>query len=266
MSLALFQALARLDDTLDDPLRIRRWAGGACNRVFRLDTAARTLALRLNQTDSGRLGVDRRREADILKALRGRAWAPEAVSVSDDWLLTTWVEGSPASEGPDADLDWLARALAEVHSMAPDVAPLNMADQIRHLMAQGPRLDPEIESALLGHCDAYRLPERLTLCHHDWHPGNVILGSNGWVLLDWEFAALGDPVMDVAAACQGFQLDADQCRRLARTLGLDEYRFRQVQCLMAAVALVWYRANPESVPGDPPDAGDWYRRWKSIRF
>ncbi|GGX39431.1 phosphotransferase [Saccharospirillum salsuginis] len=266
MSLPLFQALDRLDDHLKDPVRIQRWAGGACNRVFRLTDAERTLALRLNRADTDRLGVVRRRETDILKTVQGRPWAPEVVAIDDDGLLTAWVEGQSPASGDKTDLDWLVQALTEVHAETPDVGVLNMAEQIRHLMEQGPPLESAIAQALHRHCDAYRLPASLTLCHHDWHPGNIVTTRRGWVLLDWEFAALGDPVMDVAAACQGFELDAAQIEHLAGRLTLDEDRLRQALCLMEAVALVWYRANPESAQQADASADAWFQRWSDVRF
>ena len=266
MSLPLFQALDRLDEHLKDPVRIQRWAGGACNRVFRLADAERSLALRLNQADTDRLGVDRRRETDILNAVQGRPWAPEVVAIDNDGLLTAWVDGQPPASGEKTDLDWLAQALTEVHAESPGVGTLNMADQIRHLMEQGPPLESTIAQALLRQCDDYRLPGSLTLCHHDWHPGNIVVTNRGWVLLDWEFAALGDPVMDVAAACQGFELDAAQIEQIAHRLVPDENRLRQALCLMEAVAMVWYRANPESATDGQASAEEWYRRWGSVRF
>lgn len=37
-----------------------------------------------------------------------------------------------------------------------------------------------------------------TLCHGDLHPGNVIVGDDGPIVVDWFDAARGDPVGDVA--------------------------------------------------------------------
>jgi len=266
MSLPLFQALERLDPHLRDPVRVQRWAGGSCNRVFRLTDAERSLALRLNRADTDRLGVNRTRETDILKALQGRPWAPEVVAIDPEGLLTAWVEGQPPASGEKTDLDWLIQALTEVHAETPEVGTLNMADQIRRLMEHGPPLESDIAETLHRHCYDYRLPASLTLCHHDWHPGNFVVGPSGWVLLDWEFAALGDPVMDAAAACQGFGFDTAQIELLTRRLSLDEDRLQQALCLMEAVALVWYRANPESAQQADASAEAWFQRWGTVRF
>ncbi len=261
MSLPLFQALDQLGNTVKDPLRIRRWAGGACNRVFQLKETECCLALRLNHADIDRLGVNRLREKAVLEAIEGQAWAPTVLSITNEWLLTEWEEGQVPASGSETDLEWLAGALRSVHSIAVSATPLNVAHQIEHLQEQGPPLESAIASALRAHCEAYRLPRSLALCHHDWHPGNLVVSDDRWVLLDWEFAALGDPAMDVAAAAQGFGLTDAQLEYLAAELGISTQRTQQARCLMEAVALLWYRANPSAATGSPPSAEDWYRRW-----
>jgi aminoglycoside phosphotransferase (APT) family kinase protein len=43
-----------------------------------------------------------------------------------------------------------------------------------------------------------RLPDGDRLCHGDFHPGNVLLGGAGPVVIDWGNAARGDPIADFA--------------------------------------------------------------------
>jgi aminoglycoside phosphotransferase (APT) family kinase protein len=42
------------------------------------------------------------------------------------------------------------------------------------------------------------LPDGTALCHGDYHMGNVLLGQQGPVVIDWENAAIGDPLADIA--------------------------------------------------------------------
>ncbi len=44
-------------------------------------------------------------------------------------------------------------------------------------------------------------PAALVLCHGDLHPGNVIRGRSGPVVIDWFDASIGDAVCDVARTC-----------------------------------------------------------------
>jgi uncharacterized protein (TIGR02172 family) len=42
------------------------------------------------------------------------------------------------------------------------------------------------------------LPDGTTLCHGDFHPGNVLLTKRGPVVIDWSSGSCGDPIGDVA--------------------------------------------------------------------
>jgi aminoglycoside phosphotransferase (APT) family kinase protein len=42
------------------------------------------------------------------------------------------------------------------------------------------------------------LPQGSSLCHGDFHPGNVLLGPAGPVIIDWADAGVGHPGADVA--------------------------------------------------------------------
>jgi serine/threonine protein kinase len=39
---------------------------------------------------------------------------------------------------------------------------------------------------------------RRLVCHFDFHPGNVLVGPDGWVVIDWLTVANGPPVADLA--------------------------------------------------------------------
>jgi Ser/Thr protein kinase RdoA (MazF antagonist) len=39
---------------------------------------------------------------------------------------------------------------------------------------------------------------RRTVCHFDFHPLNVLVGAQGWVVIDWVGVAAGPPVVDLA--------------------------------------------------------------------
>jgi len=42
------------------------------------------------------------------------------------------------------------------------------------------------------------MPEGESLCHGDFHPGNILLSSGGPIIIDWVDAACGNPMADVA--------------------------------------------------------------------
>jgi len=68
------------------------------------------------------------------------------------------------------------------------------------------RLHEEIDRSGLPSQLAAELNDLLTnlddgerrVCHFDFHPGNVLVSPNGWVVIDWLTAASGPPVADLA--------------------------------------------------------------------
>lgn len=45
-----------------------------------------------------------------------------------------------------------------------------------------------------------RLPDGNSLCHGDFHPGNIIRSGDGPVIIDWDTGSIGNPWGDVAAS------------------------------------------------------------------
>lgn len=92
----------------------------------------------------------------------------------------------------------LARQLAEEH------ARIHLCTA-EHLPLQRPILRKSIERAKLPQqltqkvlSAASNLPDGEMLCHGDFHPDNIILGSHRAVIIDWNDATIGHPLADVA--------------------------------------------------------------------
>jgi aminoglycoside phosphotransferase (APT) family kinase protein len=169
---------------------------------FVADDEAARLVVRRHRDITGK--PDRReraaREYALLGVLRAHGVpAPRArLFVAPDTLLLDWVEGETTL--PEDPVEPLAAALAAIHTIGADVGlptlPL-LTDPIPALcewLGDYMRSD-EIRSR----CVAYGGAPRLLHC--DYWPGNVLWHQGRLVaVLDWEDAALGDPLADVAVA------------------------------------------------------------------
>ncbi|WP_237048268.1 phosphotransferase [Lentzea guizhouensis] len=119
-----------------------------------------------------RTGRDLRREAEMMSYLSGHGIAvPRVHDATADELVMQYVPGPRMSEEIGRK-PWLAGRLGR-------------------------------ELADLHHClDAIAAPDFLSgdgdLLHLDLHPGNVVLGPEGPVVLDWASATKGDRRLDVA--------------------------------------------------------------------
>jgi aminoglycoside phosphotransferase (APT) family kinase protein len=108
-------------------------------------------------------------------------------------LVVDFVDGSPELPADPLDaVERMATLLAEVHAL--DVDALGVGFLPR-------RVDPADEG---GDPIARHTPlDRLSLLHGDFCPGNLLWrGGRIVALLDWEDAAIGDPLSDVAGCRQ----------------------------------------------------------------
>ena len=119
-----------------------------------------------------RTGRDLEPEAELLRYLRAHnVPVPRVAGVDGDELVMEYVPGPRMSEEVGAK-PWRAGALG------------------RELARLHRRLDAVPAPDFL--------PGEGGLLHLDLHPGNVVLGPDGPVVLDWACAARGDRMVDVA--------------------------------------------------------------------
>ena len=92
-----------------------------------------------------------------------------------------------------------ARRLVELQthfaSLVPPILLPALLDRLRSKIRIAARF---VDAGLEPILDEIPAVRRIVLCHGDLHPGNVILGADGPVVVDWFDAARGDPVADVA--------------------------------------------------------------------
>ncbi len=170
--------------------------------------------LRRDRPLAGRLGLDRVAEWGFLRQAFDAGLGPEPLfhDPGHGVLLTRFLPGvawDQAAAG-SATTNWveLGRLLRRVHDL-PGVT--------------GKRFDLAAIAAhyarAAGTSEADRLARRVgrlavplyvdapwCLCHHDAHRGNVV-GAAPPRLLDWEYAALGHPLFDLAVVIRFHALD-----------------------------------------------------------
>ncbi|MCC3377213.1 GNAT family N-acetyltransferase [Cohnella sp. REN36] len=125
---------------------------------------------------------------------RDGAWGIVFERIEGDPMLRRMV-AEPAS------LDVYARRMAELHLAVhacevPETAGLPdqkgyLAGRIRH----ADRLEEHEKNRLLAMLS--ELPSATALCHGDYHPDNIMLGSRAWII-DWSNGLRGHPAGDVA--------------------------------------------------------------------
>lgn len=98
------------------------------------------------------------------------------------------------SQAPD-----LLRRLAElhysIHCAKVDGLPSHR-EGIRRSIERTPLLTDDVRARVLAMLEG--LPDGNALCHGDLNLNNVILTPDGWKVVDWDNASLGNPLADVA--------------------------------------------------------------------
>lgn len=213
------------------------------NDVYCVQASNHRYVIRLNQNPTP-AGVDRKLEREILAALDAADFLPPLVYADNACLVTELVTGQPLTlTAPN--LAAMGKLFRRIHGTTVNIAAtldLNLHIQTcaHALGSRNKSLDNCIRRlAIPGHT-----PARLTLCHHDLLPANVIQTDSGLVALDWEYARLGDPAFDLAVLVENENLSPGQTDLLLQAYGDASPAFRQrlesMRPRYALVSLLWW--------------------------
>jgi Phosphotransferase enzyme family len=193
--------------------------------------------------------LDPDREAYVYRLLAGaRVSTARCYAAGAGWILLEKVAGVPLWQSGNIE-DWCraARWAAELHVRFAAASPRR-----RHLLCHDRRYYETIAAragaatTASGLGDAVRVAiDRLvalpcTLIHGELYPSNVIVAGHTISPVDWETAALGPGVIDVAALMTGW--DSARARQIADAYGgVEPVDVAAARLLLALQWLGWSR-------------------------
>ncbi len=201
------------------PTMIRRLSGGLTNQHYLLKAGGLRVVMRVNQVDSGRLGIDRRREQKVHEGLAGKAFAPVIFYCNPEQgvLVTQYIEGRQWQPDDLDDPDKLSNLLAliaDIHSVKKAIPPFDYSAHVRNYwqrLCESRQPFPMAALKLYRSIES-RLPEFQSaitdpvLCHHDLTPANIIeTGEGQLMVLDWEYAGAGLPLVEAIGVSRYWQ-------------------------------------------------------------
>jgi len=242
--------------------RIERLGGGSVNQVYRVDSAAGRFVLRLDGAAWRRPGVDRARELLLHRAAAAGGLAPAllvAAPEAQGLLIMEYLEGrvwSAADYTRRDALRCLGERLYALHRLA---APaLAVFDPWQVALAYVRQIDSRPDAATLRRlqdaCTQLRLDAAAgSVVHGDLWQGNLLQGARLW-LLDWEYAQVSDPLMDVACVLAYYPAAERYRGELAAAAGVGARARGEALALRVfvyrALSWLWHLARGEAA--EPP--------------
>jgi thiamine kinase-like enzyme len=194
--------------------------GGITNHNVKVTRPEGVYVLRVAGRDTDLLGIDRTVELAATRAADELGIGPEVVDFvePEGWLVTRFIDGAippPERLREPAQLARVAGALRAFHHGPPipgRFQALEVVEAYRDTaLARGGRLPDEFAEA---HALARRIADRRAdqpprPCHNDLLNANFIDDGERLVIVDWEYAGMGDPFFDLANFSINHELDAD---------------------------------------------------------
>ena len=183
---------------------------GRTNRNFRVELDGEVFFLRLSGKDTELLGIDRTAEHRAARGAAAAGVGPEVIAFLPELgcLVTRWVPGEPLAEGDMEDGEVLTRVVDVVRAIhaGPELpssfdAFAIVEDYRRVSIERGVGVPDAYERAFAS---AERIRAAFSSrsstpapCHNDLLADNFLRGANGFWLVDYEYAGMGDPFFDL---------------------------------------------------------------------
>jgi len=245
--------------------RVQRLGGGTVNEVYRIDSAAGRFVLRLDGAAWRRPGVDRARELVLHRTAAAAGLAPALVHAAPETrglLVMEYLEGRQWGSADYQDLTALRQLGERLYSLHRLAAPAIDAfdpwqvaqDYVRRIDAtRAGELQLPLQRLALLSTELRSTGAAMSVVHGDLWQGNVLQGSRLW-LLDWEYAQVSDPLMDVACVLAYYPGTERYRDELAAAAGFDAQAHRSALSARVhayrVLAWLWHLARGERA--EPP--------------
>ncbi|WP_426417267.1 phosphotransferase [Aestuariirhabdus sp. LZHN29] len=241
---------------------VPRWQAltqGSSNRLYRAHYEGRALMLRLNASPEWTPGVSRSVEAQVLARIQGHCWAPQVLHNPwrQGWCLMR-DHGVPlpavGTNGEEFMVTSLLAAIEQWQSLQglPVEEDARLLSRYRQPLGRHPLWSDLIKRGERVLKALPLLPRCLT--HHDLHRGNLCGEQGQWVVLDWEYAACGNPWFDGAALQRQFGVGVQPIAELPAWRGLSVARceegLQSALWLDELLACLWYAVRDDACGGD----------------
>ena len=178
------------------------------NKLYRVETNSRLYVVRFltrNETDPDA-------EYRTTQLAQAAKIGPEIFWYDpiESMMILDYIPGGHRSDVTTKEIEVLTRTLRRLHTIETLDLDLPKIDLVRIVSADRPEITEAFHVI-------ERHPKHPALCHNDLTPHNMIWQKDHVVLIDFEFAAIGDVCFDLAAVCVEFSLDTKREKQLIKS-------------------------------------------------
>ncbi|MGV3001473.1 phosphotransferase [Vibrio sp.] len=240
--------------------------GGLTNQCWKITTSCgRQYVWRPHSISTQFFSINRSNEFEILNALESFDLSPNAKALLPQGLLVEWVDGVTLMEQHNAPLSLLVMKclvslhqypILQVHSLPIFDYQCCIANYWQALPSQQQtqRYQQWFELFYQQYNELKNRTESILapcLCHFDLGRYNIIQKPDlGLVVIDWEYAAIASPVVDLATTILAEQLnveDSVECYLALSRLDIDKTQFivivEEWLPYLRFMALLWHQVN-----------------------
>lgn len=245
---------------VSEPRLVSELVGGLTNQSFLIELAGSLYVLRLFAENTLQLNINRRAEFTIatLAAEHSLAALPVYIDPNERYSLSEYIEGDLlglSTWDQTSRLQQLALSLKNLHAINITIKlpQLNITDKAESywqaieerssrasLLVYKPQLQT-LFSQQPGQAEE-------VLCHNDLVLENMIVTGQGLRLIDWEYAAVGNPYFDLATVILNQQLSPhdEQCFLAAYSDQLDTETITQAKQQVRYLEWLWWAIQGEA--------------------
>ena len=184
------------------PQVIAQLTGGLTNQSFLVGKGEFKAVVRVNSLDSDSFAINRDRETLFLNLLQSTGCVPRLLYANSDTQVTQFLEGRCLTDNDLANLSLrteLEGSLKKIQAIR--LGNMPRRNYLKYSRSYSDQLSDfsdfsdleAIERAAMTIDEAAWQP---VISHHDLLFENIVYNDQGVYLIDWEYAALGHPLID----------------------------------------------------------------------
>lgn len=239
---------------------------GLTNENWLLQSSQQKYVLRLNANNAHALHLNRHAEWHIHNCISEHGLCKAYVfrQKNDIYWIRPFMEGDTLKEKIESNDDFLDNNLLEkiagkfkfLHSIPTSKSwpEINHQKRINHYWQQifkASGISDTVHTKLkklkesLSDCTTYSNYSP-SLCHMDGNTNNWIIDKNDIYLIDWEYAALANPLWDLAEFCLSCSLNKKQTQFFLQNYGIKNLEsFEHAKTQMTYLSLLWFAVQKE---------------------